>query len=76
MKRKVKIYQGDVPGVPFITGAWRPKIYVPIQCGAKDEELEIVLIHELIHCKYHDLLWKYITYLINCIYWFNPLASY
>lgn len=39
------------------------------------EELNIICIHELIHCKHRDILWKQLCEMIRMIHWWNPLVK-
>ena len=39
------------------------------------EELKIICIHELIHCKHKDILWKQLCGLVRVIHWWNPLVK-
>lgn len=56
-------------GAPMLVGVFRPVIYLP-----KDTEDSMVLMHELIHYKRRDLLYKWAAMFINGIHWFNPMA--
>ena len=35
----------------------------------------IICIHELIHCKHKDILWKQLCGLVRVIHWWNPLVK-
>lgn len=66
------IYESDQIGTAFVFGIFRPKIYVP--CGLTPEELSHVLLHERMHIKRLDHLWKPLSFLVLALHWFNPLA--
>ncbi len=58
---------------PFLTGMFRPVIYLP--CTAlRDDQRYMVFLHELMHLKRKDLARKWLALLTNAIHWFNPLA--
>ena len=61
------------------------KLTSPILAGLKDtylclpdvlyteEELKLILIHELAHYRHKDLWYKLLLVIVNTLYWFNPL---
>ena len=55
---------------PMLVGVIRPVIYLPDR--NIEECLNLVLMHELMHYKRHDLLYKWAALVINGIHWFNP----
>lgn len=73
IRTRVKVCQGYRVAVPFIHGVLRPCIYLPVQTYS-EEELEMILTHELMHLKQRDIVWKPVFLVLTCIYWFNPLV--
>jgi beta-lactamase regulating signal transducer with metallopeptidase domain len=73
IKRKIKIYYGYSVASPFVYGVIRPCVYIAPD-KYSDEEIEMILVHELYHVKQGDIFWKPVFLLISCIYWFNPFA--
>ena len=57
---------------PFVTGIFRPVIYIPE--GLDKQQQELVTWHEMVHIMRLDYLMKPIAYLAVCIHWFNPLV--
>ena len=55
----------------YISGVIHPKIYLPASLTA--EESAYVLQHELGHVHRKDSLVKWFSFLLLCVYWFNPL---
>lgn len=55
----------------FVLGFFRPRIYLPV---LKQEERELVLLHERCHIRRLDHCWKLFAYAAVSIHWFNPLA--
>lgn len=58
---------------PFLMGILHPKVYLPedsVDCPG----LKMILKHELIHLKRHDLPAKLLAIAANAIHWFNPLV--
>lgn len=73
ISRRIRIYHGYNVDSPFSTNFLKPTIYLTAKEYDPDE-LRVILTHELYHIKYHDIFWKPAFNLVNCIYWFNPLA--
>ena len=80
LKRKLKnaVYDRDniylLNGVdtPFVLGIIRPKIYLPMLLS--ESEKGYILLHEQIHIRRFDHVFRIIGYLALCIHWFNPLV--
>ena len=75
------IYAGAMVDTPIVYGIRKPKIVLPIE-GCLDspdevfrrEGLEQVLLHERIHIRRRDNLWRMIAILTACLHWFNPFV--
>ncbi len=74
LKKQVKLLQSTKVQTPIIMGIWNPIICVPAERAYTESEWEIFLMHELVHCKHNDVILKYTTILIHCVYWFHPFA--
>ena len=61
----------DTVTAPFLTGIFRPVIYLP--SWLEGEEKDYVLRHEKAHIQRRDPLWKTLAYGILALHWFNPL---
>ena len=64
----------EVEGLPsaFICGVFRPVLALP--AGAETDEK--VILHELLHLKYHDAAWGLVICFFRCLHWCNPLLWY
>lgn len=60
-------------GSPMLTGLARPVILLPDE-ELTEEELTLVLTHELTHCRRRDLLARLGLLIITSLHWFNPMA--
>lgn len=69
---KDNIYITDRMSTPFVIGFLKPRIYLPSTLD--DEEEKYILLHEQIHLKRKDHLFKIIAFLALCLHWFNPLV--
>lgn len=58
---------------PYTVGIVRPVIYLPL-IRYTDEELRLVLEHEMCHIRSHDNLKKLFFISVNIIFWWNPLS--
>ncbi|MDE7326722.1 MAG: M56 family metallopeptidase [Lachnospiraceae bacterium] len=53
----------------FICGVFRPVLVLPKGVGTDEK----IILHELLHLKYHDVLWGLIICFFRCLHWCNPL---
>lgn len=68
---KLRVYAVNMNVSPFLTGFFRPAIYIPADMYT-DEELELVIAHETAHYKRGDLYRRLLITVLNCVNWFNP----
>lgn len=66
-----QIYWTEAIQTPMVFGILNPRIYLPLSCS--QEDLTYVILHESMHIKRRDFLWKLLAYLICLIHWFNPV---
>ena len=59
-------------GSAFVCGVFSPVLALP----AGKEADEKVLLHELLHLKYRDVVWGLLICLLRCLHWCNPLLWY
>ncbi len=65
------IYKSENVDTPFVLGLFQPKIYLP--SALSEREKEYIVLHEKTHIKRFDHVVRFISYLVLCIHWFNPL---
>lgn len=65
------IYRTDM-ATPFVCGIFSPRIYLP--CTLSQQEKKYILLHEQIHLKRKDYIWRFVSYFALCIHWFNPFV--
>lgn len=73
VRKKVKIYRKSGLATPLCTGLFSKKILLP-EKEYRDQDLEVIFMHELTHIKNHDLEWKWMSVLITMIHCFNPFS--
>lgn len=66
------IYRMTGNDSPFVYGIVRPRIYLPENLSEK--EFQYILLHEQIHIKRRDHIFRMLAYLALCIHWFNPFV--
>ena len=57
---------------PMMAGFFRPMLLLP-STDYSEEELRLILKHELIHWKRRDIWYKLLLSVANAIHWFNPI---
>lgn len=72
IKKPLPVYYNDNIATPMLAGILFPKILIPN--GFPSEDLSVMLYHENIHYKQHDLLFKQLGAVIRCLHWFNPFT--
>lgn len=75
IKQEIPVYRSDLLQSSFITGIWKPVIYLPQQ-EISEEEQYCILRHELIHYKRRDVWYRKLLLIIRGIYWVNPLVYF
>lgn len=60
------------PASAFICGVFRPVLVLP----EGTETNEKVILHELLHLRYCDVVWGLLICFFRCIHWCNPLLWY
>lgn len=73
IRQTVELYQNPLIGSPMILGFFHPRIILPVR-EVQEERLSYIYIHELIHLKRWDIVYKWFIQLVLCIHWFNPFV--
>ena len=71
--RKPRLYLSKAITSPLSLGVFKPMIVLPNAARGR-EETEYILMHELIHFRRADALYKLTAMLVLSTQWFNPLA--
>ena len=74
IKKNIDLIILDTMKVPMVYEVIHPKILLPHD-QYEQKELKIILCHEIIHYKHHDLLWKQLFQVVRCVYWFHPIMK-
>jgi beta-lactamase regulating signal transducer with metallopeptidase domain len=73
---KGNIYKSDKATTPAVYGIIHPKILIPVQIQACeiDSEIDYIILHEQVHIRRKDNLFRVIAVITASVYWFNPLS--
>lgn len=76
VKRKVILQETSFITSPITLGLWKPYIFLPKKSQEEFSlsKLKYVFLHELSHQKSKDVFVNYLMWLLQIIYWFNPLV--
>ena len=73
IKRRIRVRLSRGNDSPMLVGAFFPVIYVPADTE-NENSLKMIFRHELTHYRHGDLLYKWLTLIVNAVHWFNPFA--
>ncbi|MCY3872322.1 MAG: M56 family metallopeptidase [Gemmatimonadetes bacterium] len=73
IRRSVALAVSDQIGSPTQIGLLNPVVVLPTPMVEARDQLESILIHELIHVKRWDCLYRLLAMVGMAFYWFNPL---
>lgn len=75
IKGKVSLLRNDDPRQksPFVIGIWDRKVILPY-LDYSEEELKVILYHELNHVKKRDIIFRYLTILAIVLNSINPFS--
>ena len=70
---RTRIYTLSGIRTPFVSGVLRPRIFLPTAPAADGDTREMILLHEQMHVRRQDVLWRLLWEAALCVYWFQPL---
>ncbi len=68
---KDNIYCSSKIDSPLVYGIFRPRIIVP---ESDQEPDKLILLHEQMHIRRLDNMWRLIAFIVAAFHWFNPFA--
>ncbi|HEY0891683.1 MAG TPA: M56 family metallopeptidase [Cellvibrio sp.] len=73
--QKIPLLYSSRVSSPLTLGLFKPAIILPIGIERQltENQLRLVLLHELAHIQRRDILWNWLAYGITLLHWFNPL---
>jgi bla regulator protein BlaR1 len=74
IKKTVRLLESKLVKMPFVTGHWKPMIFIPLGLLTKlpEGEIEAVLLHELAHIRRNDYFMNFLQHIGESIFFFNP----
>ncbi len=69
----VQLYRNRSVHSPILVGFFKPMILIPTR-NLTENDLYMVLRHELLHYKRHDLWYILLLVVAGCLHWFNPFV--
>lgn len=72
--RKLLVYQVSGLSSPCLFGIIHPAIYLKEETSLQDEQLLMILQHEICHYQHKDHIWSVMRSLCIIIWWWNPLV--
>lgn len=70
---EIALYRSSIVPSPLILGLLNCRIFLPETLNT-EEEIELSLLHEMIHYRDKHLFYKAISLLVAGIHWFNPFC--
>jgi len=72
---KVRIFLSEVQSSPFLVGVIHPCMILPKMVYEK-EQLHFIILHEFMHVKKRDVVWKTLIDVLCTVFWWNPVMHY
>lgn len=74
IRQKIEVKYSYTIATPIICRVLKPVILLPARDYSR-EELDVIFVHELMHCKHKDILWKQLCVFARIVFWWNPLIQ-
>lgn len=72
---RVRIVRSGLIQVPYIVGIRNFYLALP-ETRYEQEEFRYIVLHEMMHVKNKDTIWKMLIDLLCSVFWWNPALSY
>lgn len=66
------IFHSSLAEYPMMVGVFRPYIFIPDEVNRGD--MKQIFLHELVHYRRRDTVYKWLVHVTVCLHWFNPLV--
>jgi beta-lactamase regulating signal transducer with metallopeptidase domain len=74
LRRRVPLVASGAVSSPVVFGILRPRVVIPVAMAGDVETLRYALLHECVHIRRGDNVWRVLAALALCAHWFNPLV--
>lgn len=72
INKPIEVYVNSLVSSPMLISIANPFIVLP-NSKIKEQDLYNIVFHEFTHYKRLDIFYKWITQIVICLHWFNPL---
>lgn len=72
---EVRLFFCEAAKAPCVMGVIKPYLFVP-DLSYEKEQLRYIIMHELMHVKNHDIVWKILIDVLCTVFWWNPVFGY
>lgn len=73
IKKPVELCVNAQISSPMLMGYFHPYIILP-SMDISEKNLRYIMLHELIHYKRRDMIYKWLVQITVCLHWFNPFV--
>lgn len=76
LKQKVLFKESGLIEIPSVIGYFKPIVLLPVSMlsGIPENQLEIIIAHELAHIRRHDYLFQFIQEIIELLFFYHPVV--
>lgn len=74
IKGTVGLYVNDTISSPMLIGFFHPRIILTTATLSSKSHFHYTILHELVHYKCMDMLYKWLVQIVICLHWFNPFV--
>jgi bla regulator protein blaR1 len=76
LKQKVIFKESGFLEIPSVIGYFKPIVLLPVSMlsGIPENQLEIIIAHELAHIRRHDYLLQFIQGIIELVFFYHPVV--
>ena len=76
INQKILFKESGYIQTPSLVGYFKPVILLPVSMlsGIPDNQLEIIIAHELAHIKRHDYLFQFIQGILELLFFYHPVV--
>ncbi|WP_321316884.1 TonB-dependent receptor plug domain-containing protein [Labilibaculum sp.] len=76
LKQNILFKESGLLEIPSVIGYFKPIVLIPVSMlsGIPENQLEIIIAHELAHIRRHDYLLQFIQGIIELIFFYHPVV--
>lgn len=76
LKQKITFKESGYVQTPSLIGYFKPVVLLPVSMlsGIPENQLEIIIAHELAHIKRHDYLFQFIQGILELLFFYHPVV--